>query len=103
MLLIVGTVVLSGAGCVLPPTAPLKPRTVAEGCMNGGCGGELCCDASRGGLGCMSNCVASPKNYCNRYLRTCRVQTDGHCGWDADELERDKQCVENEDFPAWEE
>lgn len=62
-----------GCGCEAIPTPP-KPTA----CRVGGCSGQLCTDASLGGVA--STCEWRSEYACYRGA-TCAVQANGRCGW----------------------
>lgn len=74
------------------------PVKVANECIEAN-GGRLCCDKSDSPFNCMTTLEYRASDYCNKYHQTCRVQADGHCGWDADDLSREKQCIDNDEYP----
>jgi len=59
--------------------------TVEEGCVVGGCNGEICQDADEEPL--VSICIYKPEYVCYKSA-TCERQANGKCGWtQTDELE----------------
>lgn len=58
-----------------PPPKDREPRD----CIRGGCSGELCVDASKGGVA--STCMWSPEFECYAKVGVCERQADGQCGW----------------------
>lgn len=63
---------LALAGCTFDP--PPQPRS-ADGCVIGGCSGELCADQSL-----VSPCIWRDAYACYRQA-SCERQSDGACGW----------------------
>lgn len=73
-----------------------NPMTVDKVCMLGG--GGVCCDKNDPNS-CGSTMRLSPANYCYKYLQACRVEADGHCGWNSKEIDRERQCEDNHEYP----
>lgn len=97
LIIVFASLSLFGVGCSSRLESPRR-LTVEKGCQQGGCGGELCGDADSAPLA--STCDWKPEYACNKYLKTCKKQSDGTCGWNADEIERTTQCVENKEYPV---
>lgn len=69
--------------------------TSAADCIVSGCSGEVCVDASEGGV--FTTCVFKPEFACYRSAR-CERQSDGGCGWtETPEL---LTCLENASVQA---
>jgi len=86
--------VLLGAGCaatVLP-----RPLTIADECERVK---EICCDKNKCG-DVLPDLAWTAQDECHAFRRTCRVQANGHCGWNADELAQEAQCIKDKEKPA---
>lgn len=60
-----------------PLADPRQGRT-GDGCLIGGCGGELCGEAGNDPL--VSICMLTPQQACYKTTR-CEKQSNGKCGW----------------------
>jgi hypothetical protein len=56
-----------------------KPQVVRDGCMVGGCSGQLCLDAKLEG-DMMTTCEYRAEYACHQ-VATCERQVSGQCGW----------------------
>ncbi len=54
--------------------------TVADGCVVTGCSSQLCLDPEQAANLDVTECRMQPAYACY-HTATCRIQTDGHCGW----------------------
>lgn len=72
------------------------PVSVAKECDLNSVG-PTCCDKSDSLFNCASTPIST--DYCNKYLYTCRVQADGHCGFDVDQVARQQKCINDKEYP----
>lgn len=67
------------ASSTLPTTITgTSTATVADGCMIGGCSGQLCVEKTDGNVA--STCMFNPQYACYKTAE-CKRQTSGQCGW----------------------
>jgi hypothetical protein len=58
---------------------PQAQTPSGDGCMIGGCSGQLCVEAAQGAVS--STCEFRPAYACYGRHSQCKRQPDGRCGW----------------------
>jgi hypothetical protein len=71
------------------PAEPIKVVKEKDGCIIGGCSGQLCSDASEGPT--MSTCEWREAYGCYQEFGVCERQDGGKCGWTQTDIL--KQCL----------